>query len=244
MMETKVFESAAQLVTALADELQKISECKRAVHVALSGGSTPTLWFEFLAASAFRDSIHWSHIHFWWGDERCVPPENPESNYGTASRLLFQKVNVEEENIHRIHGEEDPQVEKLRLSKELGKRLPIVNGLPQFDWIILGVGEDGHTASLFPGQYSLNANETVVAVRHPETGQARLSLTAPVIENARRVSYLAMGRAKRIIVNQILADRDPGLCSHLPAARIQSREGDTEWWLDRESALGIEGVAV
>lgn len=241
MADIKVFDNVLCLVTALSDELQTLSEGKRTVHIALSGGSTPMRWFEFLAATAFRESIHWPHLHFWWGDERCVSPQSDESNYGVAKRLLFEKVDLAAGNIHRIRGEEDPAQERIRLSNELLDRLPLVNGLPQFDWVILGVGEDGHTASLFPNEYKLEASDAVVVAHHPQSSQVRLSLSASVIGNARRVTYLAMGASKSAIVRQVLGAPDSPESEGLPAARICSLEGETQWWLDAESAGQLKG---
>ncbi|KOO11879.1 6-phosphogluconolactonase, partial [Vibrio xuii] len=100
----------------------------------------------------YAESIQWQNLHFWWGDERCVAPDDAESNYGEANTLLFSKVNLPAENIHRILGENDPQGEAERFAKEMADVIPCENGTPVFDWILLGVGADGHTASLFPGQ--------------------------------------------------------------------------------------------
>ncbi|TNC79621.1 MAG: 6-phosphogluconolactonase [Oleiphilus sp.] len=233
-MQMRIFESSQQLVASLADELQKLSELKRTMHIALSGGSTPKRWFDFMAATAFRETIDWQHLHFWWGDERCVGPEHEESNFGEADRRLFQKIQVTEENLHRIHGESDPQQESERLTAEMKKHLPLVNGLPQFDWVLLGIGEDGHTASLFPHQYDPDSREVALVAQHPESGQARISISAAVIENARRVSYLVLGASKQSIVKTVL--ESPELAQELPAARIRSQEGTTEWLLDAEAA--------
>lgn len=233
-MQMHIFDSPQQLVASLSDELQKLSELKRSMHIALSGGSTPKRWFDFMAATNFRESIDWQHLHFWWGDERCVEPAHQESNFGEADRRLFQKIQITEENLHRIRGEDAPQEEVARLAADMQQQLPMVNGLPQFDWVLLGVGEDGHTASLFPHHYDPETEQMAVVAHHPGSGQTRISITAPVIENARRVSYLVLGASKREVVKTVL--ESPEQAQALPAANIRSKEGMTEWLLDADAA--------
>ena len=241
-MQVQVYESAQKLVACLSDELQKLSELKHSMHIALSGGSTPRLWFDFLAASPFRDSIDWQHLHFWWGDERCVEAASEESNFGEADRRLFQKVMLAAENLHPVKGELTPEQARADLVEQMEKHLPIVNGLPQFDWVLLGVGEDGHTASLFPGQYDPEAQDFAVVANHPETAQPRVSVTAAVIANARRVSYLVLGPGKQQIVQTIF--EDPEQARGLPAASIRSIEGTTEYLLDADAAALLRSASL
>ena len=236
-LDVYVFEEASAVVQALADELQKLGELRQTAHIALSGGSTPISLFEFIAASNYRDSIAWEHLHFWWGDERCVPSFQSESNYGEADRRLFQKLVISAENIHPIVGELLPEEACTRFESDLSHYLPWVNGLPQFDWILLGIGEDGHTASLFPQQTDYQTSQSTVVAQHPQSGQNRVSLTAAAIENARRVTYLALGESKRAILPQVLGTNGQRNVD-LPAARIRAREGLSECFIDQ--AAGAE----
>jgi len=236
-MSLYVFAQTSALLNALSDELEKLSEEKREIHIALSGGSTPKHWFEYLAASCYRERIAWEHLHFWWGDERCVPSESPDSNFGEAHRLLFDKIDLATEHVHPMY-QSDPDHDLKNYTNRLRDRLPLVNGQPQFDWVMLGVGEDGHTASLFPGQFDMETSAPVICVAHPENGQLRLSLSAKVIANARRVSFLVTGPRKSGILAQVLA---PGAqdCS-LPAAQVRSSEGITDWFVDQAAAADIQ----
>ncbi len=237
MINHKIFQTAEQVVISLADDMKAFSELGRPVHISLSGGSTPKMLFKLLAQAPYAENIQWHNLHFWWGDERCVAPEDAESNYGEANVLLFSKVKLPVENIHRIRGEDKPEVEAVRFAQEMADVIPAQNGTPVFDWILLGVGADGHTASLFPGQTNYNDENLSVLASHPESGQIRVSKTAKVLEAAKRISYLVLGAGKVDIVHEIHttpADELP-----YPAAKIQSKTGATEWYLDSDAAAKI-----
>ncbi len=237
MINHKIFNTAEQVVESLANDMKTFSELGRPVHISLSGGSTPKMLFKLLASAPYAESIQWQNLHFWWGDERCVAPDDVESNYGEANALLFSKVNLPAENIHRILGENDPQEEAERFAKEMADVIPCENGTPVFDWILLGVGADGHTASLFPGQTNYADENLSLVASHPESGQIRVSKTAKVLEAAKRISYLVLGSGKVDIVHEIHttpADELP-----YPAAKIQSKTGETEWYLDSDAAAKI-----
>ena len=159
-----------------------------------------------------------------------VPPQDPESNYGEVQKLLFDHIQIPAENIHRIRGEEPVESELKRFEQELSAVIP--NGV--FDWIILGMGTDGHTASLFPHQTDFNDPNLAVIAKHPETGQIRISKTAQLIEKAKRITYLVTGGSKAEILKEIQttdAEKLP-----YPAAKIQSKNGVTEWYLDKDAA--------
>jgi len=212
---------------------ERLVDEKYPIAVALSGGSTPKLLFDILA-SDFKDKIDWTRIHFYWGDERCVPPDDLESNYKMTFDHLFQKVNIPEENVHRVRGEYDPRKEAIRYSEHIESNLNEAHGLPRFDLIILGMGEDGHTASIFPHEMELlTANATCAVATHPVSGQKRITLTGPVINNAAIVAFLVTGETKRGKVDEIL---NQGVVDY-PAARIQPTDGELHWFLD-ESAVG------
>ncbi|HIF9385405.1 TPA: 6-phosphogluconolactonase [Photobacterium damselae] len=234
MMNYRVFETPDQVVNSLAETMREMSQQGRPVHISLSGGSTPKLLFKTLAQAPFATSISWQNLHFWWGDERCVEPTDPESNFGEANELLFKHVALPSENIHRILGEADPEQEVVRFANEMDKVIPHKHGLPAFDWILLGMGADGHTASLFPHQTDFKDQHLAVIATHPESGQKRISKTARLLENADRITYLVLGEGKAKILKEISehsADELP-----YPAAKIQTQFGQTEWFLDSAAA--------
>ena len=237
MINHKIFPTAQQVVESLADDLKACSEQGRPVHISLSGGSTPKMLFNLLATDAYANTIQWQNLHFWWGDERCVAPDDAESNYGEAKALLFSQVAIPAENIHRIRGEDEPNAEAKRFAKEMTDVIPCENGIPVFDWILLGVGPDGHTASLFPGVTNYDDENLSVLAYHPESGQIRVSKTAKVLEAAKRISYLVLGAGKVEIVNEI--STIPASELPYPAAKIQSKSGETQWYLDSDAAAKI-----
>lgn len=233
-MTINTFESPEKAAEAFAADLARWIEEEEEYFVALSGGSTPQLLFRHLAEK-FRERIDWQKVHLFWGDERCVPPDHEESNYGTARRLLLDRIDIPEENIHRVHGEALPEKEALRYSLEIRQNLPFENDLPSFDLVLLGLGEDGHTASIFPDQMELLDADGICAVAtHPESGQKRITLVGKVINNARKVAFLATGKGKAEKVRQILHKKEGW--EKLPAAHILPSQGDLYWYLDREAA--------
>ncbi len=224
------FPTAQNAVEKIAQEFALYSQLNRPVHISLSGGSTPKLLFKTLAQEPYKSQIQWQNLHFWWGDDRMVPPQDPESNYGEVQKLLFDHIQIPVENIHRIRGEEAVEQELARFSQELTACVP--NG--EFDWIILGMGTDGHTASLFPHQTDFNDQNLAVIAKHPETGQIRISKTAKLLEQAKRITYLVTGASKAEILKEIqmtLAENLP-----YPAAKIKAKNGVTEWYLDKDAA--------
>ncbi|MFT7681158.1 6-phosphogluconolactonase [Moritella dasanensis] len=234
MMDYRTFETPEQVVESLAHSLVEYSQQDKPVHISLSGGSTPKLLFKVLAQAPFSTSITWANLHFWWGDERCVTPDDAESNFGEAQTLLFSKVALPTENIHRILGEDAPEQEVVRFAKEMQECIPMQNGLPCFDWILLGMGGDGHTASLFPGQTDYNDDNIAIIAQHPESGQYRISKTARLLANAKRISYLVMGAGKAQVIKQIHDNDDAALA--YPAAQVKATQGTTEWFLDADAA--------
>ncbi|MDG6895384.1 6-phosphogluconolactonase [Volucribacter amazonae] len=229
-MNKTIFATAQQAVEQIAQELLVYSQQDRPVHISLSGGSTPKLLFKTLAQAPYQQGIHWQNLHFWWGDERMVAPTDPESNYGEVQHLLFDHITIPAENIHRIRGEQDPEQELARFSAELKQYIPT----GQFDWIILGMGTDGHTASLFPHQTDFNDTHWAVIAKHPETGQLRISKTAHLLEQAKRITYLVTGAAKAQILQEI-QDNDAEQLPY-PAAKIKAKNGKTDWYLDQDAA--------
>lgn len=228
-MNTKIFDTAQHAVEQIAQEFVQYSKQNRVVHISLSGGSTPKLLFKTLAQEPFKSEVRWGNLHFWWGDDRMVEPNDPESNYGEVKKLLFDHISIPTENIHRIRGEENVEQELARFSQELTACVPNL----EFDWIILGMGNDGHTASLFPHQTDFDDQNVAVIAKHPETGQIRISKTAKLIEQAKRITYLVTGEAKADILKEIQTALPENL--PYPAAKIQAKNGITEWILDRNA---------
>ncbi|NBH75600.1 6-phosphogluconolactonase [Rodentibacter pneumotropicus] len=229
-MNTIIFDTAQQAVEKIAQELKIYSEQQRPIHISLSGGSTPKLLFKTLAEAPYNTEIHWENLHFWWGDERMVSSQSPESNYGEVQKLLFDHIQIPTENIHRIRGENEPHFELERFQEELSAVIP--DGV--FDWIILGMGADGHTASLFPYQTNFDDENLAVIAKHPESGQIRISKSAKLIEQAKRITYLVTGEGKAEILKEIQTTPTENL--PYPAAKIKAKNGVTEWYLDKSAA--------
>lgn len=198
-------------------------------HVALSGGKTPERLFS-LFAEKYRNETVWHKIHFWWGDERMVPPDNPESNFGIVNNLMFLKIGIRGDQIHRIIGEAEPLREAQRYDSEIQSFLKKSKGWPAFDLIMLGLGEDGHTASIFPNQMELMYSDSITSTAlHPGTGQARITLTGKVLNNAKRVAFLVSGASKSLIFKDIISGTENS--SNYPASHIQP-DGELHWFVD------------
>lgn len=213
----------------LADEPDKI------FHIAFSGGETPMLMYDIWAHD-FAEVTPWKRIRFWWVDERCVPPSNSESNYGQMKRILLDVVGIPEHHIFRIHGESDPVREAVRCSEQVMKHVPVDNYLPLFDLVLLGVGEDGHTSSIFPGQEALLSSHAIYETStHPCTRQKRIALTGAPIINAREVIFLITGKDKASVVKELYSSGDT-----IPAAYIARRAQQVELYLDEAAAVNLE----
>lgn len=238
-MKQYLFNDSSELAEQLARDFSAAVTEKAAsgqvLTVALSGGHTPKTFFEVLA-DQYRDSISWNNVVFFWGDERCVPPDNDESNYKMTKEALLSKIVIPEENIHRVKGEDPPHNEALRYAEEIKEFIPLsANGFPRFDWIFLGMGPDGHTASLFPGAPTLEEREKIcVVATHPETGQKRISVTFPVLDNAKRVSFLVAGDSKAPVLKEIMESTGGPL--PYPASMVSPEDGVLEWYLDKAAA--------
>jgi 6-phosphogluconolactonase len=210
-------------------------------YVALAGGTTPKLFYEYLAKKIRKNKYKWNHIHLFWGDERCVPPTHHESNFGMVKVALLDHLSIPKSNIHRILGENDPVKEVFRYSEEIQTVIPRNNAnKPCFDWIFLGLGEDGHTASIFPDSEKAKTTHKPVALsRHPQTGQQRITLSLATINLARRVTFVVTGLNKANIVSSILSHSGENFDPHAPAAMIAPKNGLLEWYLDAEAAANL-----
>ncbi|MEI8224748.1 MAG: 6-phosphogluconolactonase [Bacteroidota bacterium] len=233
----KIFATPYELAEKFADGLINMiiesAKEKKFFSVALSGGSTPELLFSLLG-DHFSKSVPWEFVHFFWGDERCVSPDNPESNYGMTRRKLLEKINIPSSNIHRIRGEDDPEKEASRYSAEISENTGKRNGLPLFNLVILGLGEDGHTASIFPeNKELLNSDKICEVAVHPLTLQKRITLTGRVINNADSVNFLVTGAKKADIVEKIIKKNPIAL--NFPASFIVPVYGELRWLIDKEA---------
>ena len=223
---------AAAFVCDLNRFLEESSQEERDVHIALSGGATPLAVFRQLIHATTPEA--WNHVHLYWGDERCVPVDSSDSNYGNAKRLFIDALGFPEDRVHPIRGWEDPHEEAARYSQYLRERLPLSNGYPVFDWIWLGLGEDGHTASIFPNQLHLwKSDEPCAVATHPQHGQKRITLTGGVINKARRVAFLVSGVNKSDVVNEIVMKE--GSYLEYPAYYVDPDSGNLEWYLDMDA---------
>ncbi len=236
-MELQIYDTRQALAEALAEQFSEWAREGSLEHIALSGGSTPGLWYDVLAEDYWY-RLFWRHIHYYWGDERCVPPGDPESNYGMAWERLLSQLPIREDNIHRLRGEDPPEEEALRYGELLRAQLPSENGLPRFDLVVLGLGEDGHTASIFPHQMGLwDAEGPCAVATHPESGQQRITLTGQLINNAARVVFLVSGASKAPVVAEILSGAEAAAA--YPAARVAPTDGRLIWMLDNEAAANL-----
>ena len=239
--EIYILNDRRELADRLASDFQTAVEDSqnggKRISIALSGGSTPRVFFQRLALPPYSERIPWSHVNLFWGDERCVPPDDEQSNFKMANDTFISKVNIPDQNVHRIIGENAPEAEALRYANEIQKYVRSNNGFPEFDWIFLGMGGDGHTASLFPSAQTINEKKSIcVVAEHPETGQKRISLSLPVINNAKRVSFLVAGKEKAKVLKEILEKGDSPL--PYPASKINPENGVLEWYLDKAAASG------
>lgn len=236
-MELKVFKDKQEVAQQFSTYFSELVEGKSVFHIALSGGSTPKIVFDVLA-DEFSSKIDWSKIHFYWGDERCVPPTDGESNYKMTVEHLFSKIEIPETNIHRILGENNPQEESERYGALLNDQLPSQNEISQFDLVILGMGDDGHTASIFPHEIELwNSEDNCVVAIHPDSGQLRVSITGKLINGAQEVAFLVTGAGKAEKVEAIIEKVDG--FEVYPASLVDPDSGNLVWFIDKDAASGL-----
>lgn len=209
------------------------------VRVALAGGSTPRHLYELLAGSEFGTRIPWERIHFFWGDERLVPHDHPESNYRMAQEALLKHVPVPPENVHPVPVQASPENTAQSYEEELRRQFGQRRGFPAFDLVLLGLGADGHTASLFPRAPALEIKDRWVMFHIPGSGRARVTLTLPVLNQARRVFFLVSGEDKAEALR--LAVEGTG---SLPAQRVAPRKGELLWLVDTPAARRLERVKI
>jgi len=199
--------------------------------VALSGGSTPKTLYSLLATPEFRERTEWHRVHLFWGDERCVPPDHPESNYRMANEALLSHVHT---NVHRVHGE-NPDVAAAASDYEKTIIEVTKQTLPRLDLIFLGLGTDGHTASIFPGSEVLHETKLLVAAPYVEKLQTyRITMTLPLLNNGASVVFLVSGAEKADIVKEVLEGE-----TKYPAQAVKPTQGQLIWMLDQPAAARL-----
>jgi 6-phosphogluconolactonase len=214
--------------------------------VALSGGSTPRHLYELLASPAHAGRVDWPRVHVFWGDERCVPPDDSASNYRMARAALLDHVPVLDANVHRIRGEDAPTEAAAAYERELRAAFATPVGPPsratgcRFDLVLLGMGDDGHTASLFPGLSAVRERERWVVAEHVgEVSAWRVSLAPPVLNAAAHVVFLVSGAGKAAMLRQVL--EGPSHPDALPAQAIAPIDGTLDWLVDTAAAAQLRG---
>jgi 6-phosphogluconolactonase len=230
-----VSRTAAEMMASLARQKLQSRDC---FAVALSGGSTPKNMFAILANDAdLREQMPWDSVHFFWGDERHVPPDHTDSNYRMTNEAMLSKVPVPAENIHRIRAE-NPDAGKAAqdYEQELREFFRLeTERLPAFDCVFLGMGPDGHTASLFPGTEALNERKRFVVSNWVDKFQSyRITLTAPVLNNADLVIFLVSGEEKAEPLRVVLEGKKQ--TDRFPSQLIEPTQGKLLWLVDRAAA--------
>ncbi len=233
----RIFPSKQKLAEKLAADfvqyLMSMAPLEVKVYVALSGGSTPSVFFKEVVK--LNPAINWENVIFFWVDERCVPPGHPESNFGVANREFLSPLGIPESSYHRIIGENDPEKEAKRYGDLVLDTVSPGMSFPVFHWVFLGMGADGHTASIFPNQINLWNTESLCTVGiHPETGQKRISFTGHLINAATRVAFLVTGKEKQAVVESII--HSTGNYRDYPASLVSPNQGELEWYLDADAA--------
>jgi 6-phosphogluconolactonase len=227
---------ARHIVTCAADAISS----RGRFTLALAGGSTPRASYSRLATRDLRLEIDWQRTHVIWGDERCVPPDDPRSNYRMAKEALLDRVPIPAHQIHRIRGEDDPE----KAAAEYERELRALLGSEGIDLVLLGMGEDGHTASLFPGQAAVQETARwVMAVYVPEMKMWRITLTPAVLNAARNVTFVVSGAGKAARLQQVL--QGPFTPEVLPAQAIRPVQGRLTWIVDEAAAsrlVRLEGA--
>jgi 6-phosphogluconolactonase len=227
---------AAELFIALAN---KAIQQSGQFTVALSGGSTPKGLYSLLASPDYKERVDWSRIHLFWGDERCVPPDHTESNFRMVQESLLSKVRIPSQNVHRMMGEKEPEQAAAEYEEHLRQFFHLSRGaVPRFDLIFLGLGEDGHAASLFPGSPALDDTEHLVATVYVERLKApRLTMTLPVINAAAEIVFLVAGQSKSPAVKELLSASSQKL--NYPAAKVKPVNGHVTWLVTQDAGESL-----
>lgn len=216
--------------------IELMMECPEKIfNIAFSGGSTPAVMYE-LWANEFRNITPWDRMRVFFVDERCVPPTSVDSNYNLINERLLSQVPIDPLHVFRILGEDDPYNEAIRYSNLIKRELPINHDFPQFDIVLLGIGADGHTSSIFPDQKELLVSKKIyVVTQQPVSGLQRIALTGQPILNANHIFFLVMGADKSKILHSIVVEN-----KQCPASYIIERRADVEIFSDHKASNKIE----
>ncbi|HST53675.1 MAG TPA: 6-phosphogluconolactonase [Pyrinomonadaceae bacterium] len=235
----QVFDDAEQVAREAANLFVRLSNEavgeRGSFSVALSGGTTPKRIYELLASDDYRTRVTWANVHIFFGDERTVPPDHADSNYRMANEALLSHVSLPPENVHRIDGVGDAAANASLYESEMRGFFGGGAEWPRLDLVMLGMGDDGHTASLFPGSEALAEDRAWVVANWVEKFSTwRITLSAPAINNARHVLFLVTGAGKADRLREVLkGERDT---TRLPSQMIEPRDGTLEWFVDRAAA--------
>jgi 6-phosphogluconolactonase len=235
-----IMDTAEELYVRAAEEIAHFAGEAICTHgeftLCLTGGSTPASVYELLA-TRFHLSVDWKEVRFFWGDERCVPPDDKASNFGMANRMMLSRLALRPEQIHRMRGEDAPEQAAAQYESELRGFFvqEESNSLPSFNLMLLGLGDNAHIASLFPHHSALHeTNRLAVAVEVPAEPSRRISLTLPVINNSQRVIFIISGKGKSEAVRNVLQrPHDP---EQYPAQSVKPERGEVVWLIDRAAA--------
>jgi len=234
-MNIKIFKTPKQVSDELSSYIISNYILSRK-NIAISGGSTPIMLFEEISKKLKKKKKIESN--FYWIDERCVLPDSKESNFKTANDYLFKKIKIDKKNIYRIKGENNPDDEQRRYTKLLENNLESINKLPSIDLSVLGIGNDGHTASIFPYQMKkfIDYNSCFVGT-HPVSKQKRISLSQNIINNSSEIIFHVTGKNKSDVVDKIINER--GDYKLYPASYIKPSFGKLSWYLDFDAAENL-----
>ena len=238
-MELRIFKEYDTLSTTAAEIFIRASidaiEVRGRFLVALSGGSTPTGLYRTLASEAYRNQVNWQKTFVFWGDERCVPPDDEGSNYYQADEAMLSHIPIPHENILRVKGELIPYEAANAYAQTLKEFADPELEWPRFDLVLLGMGEDGHTASLFPGSQLEVASPTLaVTADYQGRPAARVTLTPSIFNSARRIVFLVTGKSKALTLSQVISGNSTP--EQLPAQRIHPTDGQVTWLVDEAAA--------
>lgn len=236
-MKLNIYSSPSTVACALISHILQLmkEQPTKIFHIAFSGGVTPAIMFD-LWAHETAQVTPWERIKVWFVDERCVSPENPESNYGLIRKLLLSVVPIPQENIFRIRGEEKPEKEALRYAAEVEKHVPKEGQYPSFDIVLLGIGTDGHTSSIFPGQEYLLSTPYIYSVsRSPQNNQKRIALTGCTIMNSKHLIFLVTGKEKASAIHEVYTSGDT-----TPSAYIAHHANHVEFFIDEAAASALQ----
>jgi 6-phosphogluconolactonase len=241
MNQVQIFDNSQEVAHAAADYF--VERAREAINehgrfsVALSGGSTPKIAYDLLASDDYKDSLDWSKVHIFFGDERCVPPDDAESNYRMANEAMLSRLPIPPQNVHRIQGVGDAAANAHLYEDELRTYFDNASW-PRFDLVLLGMGDDGHTASLFPKSGALSEHEAWVTANWVEKFNVyRITLTLPAINHAAHIIFLVTGESKAARLAEVLSGA--GTLGQFPSQLIKPANGSLEWLIDRAAAARL-----